>query len=84
MEKFFKEVDISGDGKVSNLEINEYISKKLALRSEHEHKQHENAEKDIDEHIESIFEKLGTWYYCRYHFSKRFMVKKFSKSRSSF
>ena len=77
MEKFFKEVDIGGDGRVSKLEINDYISRKLALRSEHEQKKQENAEKDIDEHIDEIFEKLGTQYYHRYHFSKRFMVKIF-------
>ena len=59
MERFFKEVDIDGDGRVSNLEINDYISRKLSLRSEHEHKKKENAEKDIDKHIEDVFEKLG-------------------------
>ena len=77
MEKFFKEVDMSGDGRVSNLDISDYISRKLDLRSEHEYKKQENAKKDIDEHIEDIFEKLGTQCYNSYHFLKR--VTRFCK-----
>ena len=68
LEKFFNQVDSNKDGKVSDIEIKHYISKKQSLRSKYEKEKQVNMEKEklgkfgydnIIDYAEGIFEKLG-------------------------
>ena len=68
MKKFFDQVDLNKDGKVSDIEINEYIAQKEKLRSKYEKEKQDKMEKDkhtkfdneeTNDYVKDMFESLG-------------------------
>ena len=68
MKKFFDQVDLDKDGKVSDIEIKEYIAQKEKLRSKYEKERQGKMEKtkhtkfandEIDDYVKDIFKALG-------------------------
>ena len=68
MKKFFDQVDLDKDGKVSDTEIKEYIAQKEKLRSNYEKERKDKMEKtkhtkfandEIDDYVKDIFKALG-------------------------
>ena len=68
MKKFFDQVDLNKNGKVSDIEIKEYIAQKEKLRSKYEKEMQDKMEKhkhtkfdneEIDNHVKDIFKALG-------------------------
>ena len=68
MKKFFDQVDLNNNGKVSDIEIKKYIAQKEKLRSKYEKEKQDKMEKDrhtkfdneeIDNHVKDIFKALG-------------------------
>ena len=75
MKKFFDQVDLNKDGKVSDIEIKEYIAQKEKLRSKYEKERQDKMEKakqtkfdndEINDYVKDIFKALGkTLQYCQ-------------------
>ena len=68
MKKFFDQVDLTKDGKVSDIEIKEYIEQKEKLRSKYEKERKDKMEKakhtkfnndEINDYVKDVFKALG-------------------------
>ena len=68
MKKFFDQVDLTKDGKVSDIEIKEYIEQKEKLRSKYEKERKDKMEKakhtkfnndKINDYVKDVFKALG-------------------------
>ena len=68
MKKFFDQVDSNKDGKVSDIEIKEYIEQKEKLRSKYEKERKDKIEKakhtkfnndEINDYVKDVFKALG-------------------------
>ena len=68
MKKFFDQVDLTKDGKVSDIEIKEYIEQKEKLRSKYEKERKDKMEKakhtkfnndEINDYVKVVFKALG-------------------------